>query len=148
VDPFGQPVEQILADLPPTALMLAAEDIELEAEPEEGKAAEIASAADAWFEAAKRAKEAERDANEAVAALAAAKEKLNQYMQTGATDTDTLAELRASIQTAEKQAAKMARRSAKTTVKATAAAKTVEEMGGQIPETFEEEPQSVNLGKD
>ena len=148
VDPFGQPVEQILADLPPTALVLAAEDIELEAEPEEGKAAEIASAADAWFDAAKRAKEAKRDANEAAAVLAAAKEKLNQYMQTGAADTVALAELKAKIQTAEKQAAKMARRSAKGTVKAAAAAKTVEEMGGQIPETLEEEPQSVDSERD
>jgi hypothetical protein len=140
VDPFVQPVEQILADLPPTALVLAAEDVELEAEPEEGQAAEIASAADAWSGAAKRAREAKKDAKEASAALATAIEKLNHYMQTGAADTDTLAELQANVEAAEKQAEKMARRSAKSTVKAAGAAKTVEEMGGQIPRPAEEDP--------
>jgi len=135
VDPFGHPVEQILADLPLTALVLAAEDVELEAEPEEGKAAEIATAADALSDAQKRAKEAKKDAKTAAAALAETKEKLRQHIQTDAADTATAAALEASIKPAEKLAAKMARRSAKATVKAMAAAKKVEELGGQTEKT-------------
>ncbi len=131
LDPFGQPVEQILADLPLTALVLAAEDVELEAEPEEGKAAEIATAADALSDAQKRAKEAKKDAQAAAAALAETKEKLRQHIQTNAADTDAAAALQANIKPAEKQAAKMARRSAKATIKAMAAAKKAEELGGQ-----------------
>ncbi|MBT8332082.1 MAG: hypothetical protein KJP06_07105, partial [Deltaproteobacteria bacterium] len=131
VGPFGQPVEEILADLPLTALVLAAEDVELEAEPEEGKAAEIATAADALSDAQRRAKEAKKDAKAAAAALAETKEKLRQHIQTNAADTDAAAALEANIKTAAKQAAKMARRSAKATVKAMAAAKIVEELGGQ-----------------
>ena len=61
VDPFGNPVDQILGKLPVTALVLAAEDIELEAEPEEGIAGEIAAALDALADAEKKAKEAESD---------------------------------------------------------------------------------------
>ena len=142
VDPFDQPVEQLLGDLPLTALVLAAEDVELEAEPEEGKAAEIATAADALSEAEKRAKEAKKDAKAAAAALANAKEKLRQHIQTNAADADTTAALETSIKTAEKQAAKMARRSAKAAAKTMAAAKTLEELGGQTEKSSEDDTQS------
>ena len=137
VDPFGQPIEQLLAELPLTALVLAAEDIELEAEPEEGKAAEIATAADALADAEKRARQAKKDAKAAAAALAAAKEKLRQHIQTNAADAATTAELEVDIKTAEKQAAKMARRSAKATIKIIAAARTLEKLGGQPEKSIE-----------
>ncbi|MGD8665268.1 MAG: amino acid permease [Desulfobacterales bacterium] len=142
VDPFGQPVEQLLADLPSTALVLAAEDIELEAEPEEGKAAEIATAADALADAEKRAKEAKKDAQAAAAALADAREKLRQHIQTNAADSATTTALEASIKTAKKQAAKMARRSAKATVKTMAAAKILQEAGGQLEKPGEDDAAS------
>jgi amino acid transporter len=139
VGPFGQPVEQLLADLPMTALVLAAEDVELEAEPEEGKAADIATAADALSDAAKRAKEAQKDAKAAAAALAAAKEKLRRQIQADAGDAMTTTALKADIKTAEKQAAKLARRSAKATVKAMAAARTLEKLGGQVEKSTEDD---------
>jgi len=60
LDPFNNPVEQILSGLPTTALVLAAEDIELEAEPEDGKAGEIAAALDRQADAEKKAREAEK----------------------------------------------------------------------------------------
>ncbi len=148
VDPFDQPAEEILADLPLTALVLAAEDVELEAEPEEGKAADIAAAADDYTNAAKRAKEAKKDAKSAAAALAAAKEDLRRQIKTGAGDTATIATLKANIKAAEHQAAKMARRSAKATVKAIAAAKAVEALGGQTKKSTEEAVDSADPGKD
>jgi amino acid transporter len=148
VDPFGQPVEEILADLPLTALVLAAEDVELEAEPEEGKAAEIATAVDEMTDAAKRAQDAEKDAEAAAAALAAAKEKLQQQIKAGAGDAAIIAALDADIAAAEKQAAKMARRSAKATAKAIAAAKAVEELGGQTETAAENGVKSTDQEPD
>ena len=145
VGPFGQPVEQLLADLPLTALVLAAEDVELEAEPEEGKAADIAAAADDYASAAKRAKEAKKDAKTAAVALATARENLRRQIKTAAGDTAAIATLKADIKAAELHAAKMARRSAKATVKAIAAAKAVEALGGQTEKSAEEEVDSTDL---
>lgn len=147
VDPFDQPVEQILTDLPMTALVLAAEDVELEAEPEEGRAAEIAAAADEWSDAVKRAKETKKDAKVAEVELMAAKEKLQQHMQTDA-DAATIAALETDIKTAEKQAAKMARRSAKATAKTIAAARRVEELGGQTEKFDEDDVDSTDSTPD
>jgi amino acid transporter len=148
VDPFGQPVEEILADLPLTALVLAAEDVELEAEPEEGKAAEIATAVDEMTDAAKRVQEAEKKATAAAAALAAAKEKWQQQIESETGDPAKIAALEADIAAAEKQAAKMARRSAKATAKAIAAAKAVEELGGQTETAAENGAQSTDREPD
>jgi hypothetical protein len=65
VGPFGGRVEDLLAPLPVTAIGLAAEDISLDAEPEEGKSAEIASALDAFAKAKKRLEKAQQEASEA-----------------------------------------------------------------------------------
>lgn len=148
VDPFDRPVEQILADLPLTALVLAAEDIELEAEPEEGKAAEIAAAADGLSDAEKRAKDAKKDAKAAAEVLVAAKEKLQQQIKSDAGDTTTIATLKANIKTAEKQAAKTARRSAKARAKAIAATKAGEELGVRTQKTVEDGAESNGLKQD
>ncbi|MGD8460688.1 MAG: amino acid permease, partial [Desulfobacterales bacterium] len=148
VDPFGQPVEEILADLPLTALVLAAEDVELEAEPEEGKAAEIATAVDAMTDAAKRAQDAEKNATAAAEALTVAKEKLQQQIESETSDSAKIAALEADIAAAEKQAAKMARRSAKAAAKAIAAAKAVEELGGQTETPAENGAKSTDREPD
>jgi len=60
--PFGTPLEPLIPRLPTTALCLASEDIELDAEPEEGKAGEISEALNALEEAEKLAGEAEKEA--------------------------------------------------------------------------------------
>jgi hypothetical protein len=65
VGPFGGRVEDLLAPLPVAAIGLAAEDISLDAEPEEGKSAEIASALDSFYRAKKRLEKAEQEATEA-----------------------------------------------------------------------------------
>ena len=133
VDPFDRPVEQILTDLPLTALVLAAEDIELEAEPEDGKVAEMAAAADALADAEKRMQTAEKDAETAAAAAANAKEKLQQQIETEAgesqIDGSKIDALKSELKVAEIQAEKAARRSAKARAKAEAAAKAVEALG-------------------
>jgi hypothetical protein len=65
MDFFGHPVEETLDQLPIVALVLAAEDIALDAEPEEGEAAERAAAADRAEDEADRAEGRERDVDEA-----------------------------------------------------------------------------------
>jgi amino acid transporter len=132
VDLFGEPLNQILSRLPITALVLAAEDIDLDAEPEEGKAGETAEALDASADAKKRAREAEKEAAKAAEAAIAAKDKLRQMQEETAeseVDESEIGELKASLAESEKQAEKAARRSAKAKAKAEDAAQAVEALG-------------------
>jgi amino acid transporter len=132
LDPFDKPVELILSKLPITALVLAAEDIELEAEPETGKAAENAAVLDARADAEKQAQAAEKAAEEAKKSVFDAREKLQKAKAKAAEseiDESTITELEAALKEAEKQAEKAARRSAKAKAKAETTAKAVEELG-------------------
>jgi hypothetical protein len=134
LDPFDNPVEQILSGLSLTALVLASEDIELEAEPEEGIAGEIASAQDARADAEKQALAAEKAAEEGKESVFSAREKLQQAKEKAlesASDESAVAELEAELRDAEKQAEKAARRAAKAKAKAGEAAKAVEALGVQ-----------------
>jgi amino acid transporter len=147
LDPFDNPVEHILSKLPITALVLAAEDIELEAEPETGKAAEIAAAMDVRTDAEKQAKAAEKDAEEAQKSVFDAQEKLNQAKEKAAAseiNATTIAELEAALKQAEKQAQKAARRSAKAKAKAEAAAETLKDMGVQTDPSETADPQNAD----
>ncbi len=64
-DPFGGRLEELFSRLPVVAAVLAAEDIALDVEPEEGKAAEIAAVLDAAADAEKEARAAEKEAAKA-----------------------------------------------------------------------------------
>jgi len=133
LDPFDDPVEAILSDLPITALVLASEDIELEAEPEEGKAGEIAAALDALKDAEKRVQEAQKDSEAARKTVIAAKEKLLEQTQAQAANSKKTASeidaLQAAYKETEEQAEKAARRLAKARAKAEAASEVVEDLG-------------------
>jgi hypothetical protein len=59
---MDESLERLLPRLPATALVMAAEEIDLDAEPEEGIAADLAAAADALAETEKKAVQAENDA--------------------------------------------------------------------------------------
>jgi hypothetical protein len=138
LDPFDKPVERILSKLPITALVLAAEDIELEAEPETGKAAENAAALDARADAEKQAQAAEKAAEEAKKSVFDAREKLQKAKAKAAEseiDRSTITELEAALKEAEKQAQKATRRSAKAKAKAKNAGQAVEDMGIQTEQS-------------
>ena len=77
--PVGNSLEELLLRLPTAAMVLAAEDIELDAEPEEGTAAEMAAAQDALDEAAKKAAEAEKEADKAREIAEAANAKMTEF---------------------------------------------------------------------
>jgi len=134
VDPFDNPVDQILAELPVTALVLAAEDIELEAEPEEGIAGKIAAALDARADAEKKAMDAEKAAAEADKAGLSVREKLQQAKEKAlesASAESTVTEFETELRDAEKKAEKADRRSAKARAKADEAARAVAALGVQ-----------------
>ena len=64
-DPFDGSFEELLPNLPVVVLVLAGEDIDLDAEPEQGKASEMAAAVDAATDSRKKALEKEKAAEKA-----------------------------------------------------------------------------------
>ena len=79
--PFGAKAEDLLSKLPLSAMFLAAEDIDLDAEPEEGRPQEIAAALDALEEALERSHEKEKKAEKAAKAAVKAEKKLNAMIE-------------------------------------------------------------------
>jgi amino acid transporter len=132
LDPFDNPIEQILSDLPTTALVLAAEDIVLEPEPDTGKAGEIAAALDAQADAEKKMRQTRKDAEAALEKVTNLKEKLDRL--DSETDKNNInqperEELQASLAAAGEQAEKAKRRALKAQAKAGTAAEAAENLG-------------------
>jgi hypothetical protein len=110
---------------------MAAEDIDLDAAPEEGLAAQVAQAADELAAARKKAAAAEKLATDKKAAL----DELSQRLQTleetgvdGAVPLDRRKALQADLKDAEVGAEKAYRRAVKAKVKADDAARAVGEL--------------------
>ena len=136
VDPFGKPVEEILNRLPSVAMVLAAEDIVLDAEPEEGIAGDMAAAMDMFSEAEKKAEKAEKEAKKAEKAF---DEKLTKLAETEAAESDEekIKAARNEVFKAEVEVEKAVRKAAKADVKAQQAAQEAEELGVMLPEAKE-----------
>ncbi|MFQ5539888.1 MAG: hypothetical protein ACE5FB_05760 [Candidatus Binatia bacterium] len=83
--PNEKDLDNLLERLPVVALALAAGDIDISAEPDEGKPAEVAEVLDAASDAEKRALETEKEADR-LAKIAA--EKLNEAKAVSASDAD------------------------------------------------------------
>jgi amino acid transporter len=140
---YGPP-EQLLPDLGLTSLVLAAEDIALDTEPEGGEHGEIAHAVD---EAEKAAKAVRKKAKEAAKAIEGAKEtqeKLEVAREKGA-EADELAGLASAARDAEQEVERSKRRAAKALAKAEAAAeeaktRTGRTGPGETEESGEDEP--------
>jgi hypothetical protein len=139
VDPFGNPMQQTLFLLPVTAMVLAAEDIELDAEPEEGQAGEMAEALDSLDDARKKARAAVKKAEEATEEAEKAKGKAEDLQKNpDGVDPDALAVAEKKAEEADKQAVKMTRKAAKAEAKAETAARAAES-SGVLPEEKKEE---------
>jgi amino acid transporter len=140
IDPFGNPMQDTLFLLPVTAMVLAAEDIELDAEPEEGKAGEMAEAIDALEDARKKARTAAKEAEKVTEAAEKAKAKAENIQKNpDSVDSDTLSVVEKKAEEAEKQAVKMTRKAAKAAAKAETAAREAEASGVLSKEDKEEE---------
>ncbi len=139
LDPCGQSFERSLPRLPVSAVVMAAEDIDLDAAPEEGLAAQVAQAADELAAARKKAAAAEKLANDKKATL----DELSQRLQTleetgvdGAVPLDRRKALQADLKDAEAGAEKAYRRAVKAKVKADDAARAVDDLNpAATPET-------------
>jgi hypothetical protein len=116
VDPFGGSMDELLFLLPVVALVMAAEDIELDAEPEEGKAAEMAAVLDTVEDTKKSADKAAKEAARAEESAEKAKEKLGDITPGLSDEEKTRIEKEA--RTAEKQATKADRKAKKAEAKA------------------------------
>jgi DNA-binding LytR/AlgR family response regulator len=133
---FGISPEDLFSHLPLTALVLAAETIELDAEPEEGEAAERASALDALSNAEKRAEKARSDAEKAAVAAQALTVKLDKVRSsiTSQEDESSFVDLIAEIRAVEKELEIKKRRLAREKTKAENAAREAEAIGAKDPE--------------
>jgi len=106
--PFGGPLEIILASLPIVALVLAAQDIDLDTEPEEGHAAEMAELLDTLADADKLAELRDREAAAAAEAVVGKRAELEAQIAGEAADSDTIEQLTTELDTLTEQAAKSA----------------------------------------
>jgi hypothetical protein len=140
LDPFGDSMENTLFLLPVTAMVLAAEDVDLDAEPEEGAAGEIAVTLDALEDSLKKARTAEKEAGKAVEAAQNARATLKEMaLDPEGFDEEVKAKAEKSAEEAEKLAVKLTRKAAKSAAKAEAAAREAE-AAGVIPEDPKEAP--------
>jgi amino acid transporter len=128
LDWFGCPLGDMISRLSVVAAVLAAEDIELDAEPEEGKAAEIAAAFDALVDAREQAKRTEKEADELARKADEMLHKMREAVLSG-DDDETLEQSEIAAREAKEQAIKAARRAAKALAKAEDAARVAEALG-------------------
>ncbi|MGD9074405.1 MAG: amino acid permease, partial [Desulfobacteraceae bacterium] len=139
--PFDHQVDDLILRLPVVALALAAEDIDLDAEPEEGQAGELAAALDSLADAKKKALEAEKEAAEASEEAEKKLQELESAVVSGE-DEDIMARVNAAIEAKEKSS-KAARRAAKAMAKMEDAAREAEALGAEPDgERGESEPPS------
>lgn len=144
VGPAGGPVEEALEKLPIVALVLAAEDIDLGAEPEEGTAGERAAALDAATAAKEKAREAEEAAEEASGDAEAKLRTLRESAGSGVPEAD-LVRLEEEALAAQAAAAKLARRATKAAATAEDAARRAKALGARVEGAGpgeEDEPES------
>jgi len=126
--PFDGSLDDLLAPLPVTALVLAAEDIDLDAEPEEGAAAEAARILDALGDAERLAELTANDAEKAEAAASRMREELEAATVQPA-DSEIIDGLTAQLRELELQAEKARRRAARIATRARSAREGAQALG-------------------
>jgi len=138
-DTFGNPMKDSLFLLPVVAMVMAAEDIDLDAEPEEGEAGAKAQVMDTLEEARKKEKAVLKEAEKAVVAAASARKQAEEIKtDVDAADPDTIEKAEKTAGEAEKQADKLARKAAKATAKTETAVKEAED-AGVLPDESEKD---------
>ncbi|MBI9074055.1 MAG: amino acid permease [Desulfatibacillum sp.] len=127
---FGGKVEDFLTNLPIVALVLAARDVDLTAQPDEGEAGKIAAAMDEYEEALKKARSLDNEVEMTRQEALKAEHRL-QYAPTGASEEE--AEKRAAmVQEAQKARDNVAialKKAAKAEAKLLDATRTMESLG-------------------
>ena len=138
VGPFGNPMQDTLFLLPVVAMVMAAEDIDLDAEPEEGEVGEMAQLQDKLDEARERKLETAKQADKAAEAAKKAGRKFQEIKtDTEAADTEAIEKAEKTLEEAERLAEKLARKAAKAAAKAETVAREAE-VSGILPDEIEE----------
>ena len=129
--PFGGEIPDILPELPIVVLSLAAQDVDLSAEPEEGEHGEIASALDRVEDTKRRLEKLEAEARRTTQVEEEASAKLSTMVQEGA-EAEVLAQKRAELDNAREAAQRAARRAARAAVIKERAEKRAAELGTDV----------------
>lgn len=119
-DPYGDDIQDLIVRLKNVVLVKACEDIDLDAEPEEGEAAQMAAAIDALNKLRERAKKAEKEALKTNAAADTVREKLKLLKKAEPSDKgdEVIVQMEKELREAETLANKAARKAAKESAKA------------------------------
>jgi len=139
----GGAIEDILHNLPVTALVLAAEDINLEAEPEEGEAVKAAHMVDASDDAAQKANGVRKAADSARSEADKKNATLEQAKDKGLKE-DKINELTRSAKQADNEAVQTERKAAKADAKAELAAREAQKLDPREPDNAYEEKKDTN----
>jgi len=110
-DTQGYSLERVLTRLPPAALVMAAKDIDLDAEPEEGGAGELAKAMDNLHEVEKRAGKVEKQYKKHQQLVTTLEEKFDK--KSASLDETALKEFNKQLTEAKETAEKYFRKAAK-----------------------------------
>jgi hypothetical protein len=142
------PMEDILQQLPTTVMANAARDVDLEAEPEEGRVAELAKIRDTLVELQGRLEKAHRDATRAAEAVTRSQTNLSAMLdaETGFIDLQAKKALERGVETAAFQAEKYRRRALKLEARLEMAQKEAVQSGVHIENDTEDEPQNPSGG--
>ena len=139
VDPFGNLMEDTLFLLPVVAMVMAAEEIDLDAEPEEGEVGKRAKLLDALDKARKMLLRAAKRAEDAAEAAKKARIRAQEIKKDPETaDTEAIENAENAAVEAEQLAEELARKAARAAARAEAAARQAEDAGVLLDE-FEEE---------
>ena len=126
--PFDTLIDSLLEPLPVTALVLAAEDIDLDAEPEEGAAGDAAQVLDALADAERLTELTARDAKASASAAQEKREKLEAALEKHESE-EVVVELTNELRELEKQANTARRRAERLAVRAQVARVEAESLG-------------------
>jgi amino acid transporter len=128
----GYSLKRVLPKLPPTAMAMAAEDIDLDAEPEEGYSGELAQAMDHLRESDHKVLQRKRAEERAKRNVDKLQTQLSAIMERENRDEHAIEQLHERIATAEQQAELTFRKTAKAIAKAEDAARQVQKLGGPV----------------
>jgi hypothetical protein len=133
VDPFRNDVSEILPELPMVVMSMAAQDVDLDAQPDEGSAAQSAALLDRVSDARKRASRTQREAEEAAAAATRAVSVLAEAAGKGV-DHEQLEKLRENVEEAQLQAQEATRQSVVAAGRREVAERAARDAGLEVPE--------------
>lgn len=110
----GTSIDERIKSMPPVALVMAREDIDLDAQPEEGRPGEMASALDDLEKAEETAENAQKDASEAAVTATELLDKVEKATESSS-DEHRITDLASQAFNAKKTAEKASKRAARKT---------------------------------